>query len=363
MADTHTPAAPASGSTTPGKADAATAAATAASPDGVTSTNAGADTDIEQLSDVQIMDAFLGREPEPEPEEGEEAPPTQEEEEEGSDPNSEPDPDEAEGQLESGLLKELKDKPGLHKRVKQLFAQNKQLKAQAEQAKPEPEVLAAPEVTKQWFSTARNEAEVEQQAQSITQDARAKLRWLNRHLDGGIYVQGDQAIEMNAEQVDKAIEDYETLLGSVDTAKAARKQWLQQYAESYNTLADQAAELVNPQTPTRESKLIREVPELARRPDYLELLADAKAGRELREKRASGIQVVEVDPSKPKPKPAPSGAAQPRQTPARQERRGGSGDPAASSPLASESLEALRAKADDGDKRAQEEITRRFMAA
>lgn len=266
---------------------------------------------------------------------------------------------EPESQLEKGLLKELADKPGLHKRVKKLFAQNKELKDKvaAAEAAPAPLVLAPAQATKQLFSDAKSEAEIEQQAQATLANARAKLRWLNRHLDGGTYGEGETAIEMSAADVDAAIDHFEGLIPQVETAKTARKQWLKEYADTAKAVPA-AVDLVNPKTPHRESEVIRQIPELTRRPDYLQLLSDLKAGRELREKQAKGIKLVEV-------KPGEKAAATTTPTPGTARAAVKSARPAAQTPtrkpLDRDKLQELRTRAAANDPDAQDAIREAFL--
>ncbi len=379
-------AAPASGSPTPGTA-AAIAAQQLAAQGHATTSDVSLTPGLEQLDDAQIAAAFMGdeivveeagdkkakvevteTEEETETETTEESDATEtteaetETETETTETTEETEQPEGEGSdLEKGLLNALKDKPGLHKRVKGLFVQNKELKAQLEAATTQPVVITPPAVAGQMFAGARNEAEIEAQAQAVVNDARSKLRWLNRHLDGGTFGDGEHAQELTAAQVEQYIEHYENLVTSVDAAKAARKTYLQNYAQTVKPLAAEAQELVNPKTPHRESQLIRTVPELTRDPTYLQILADAKAGRELREKKAQGIQVVEVKPGQ---KPAANGQGKPAVKAGVKPAAAvisKPGEPPAKQALTPEALQALRAKADAGDRAAQQRLMDAFM--
>ena len=385
MTSAATSATPASGSTSSGNANTAAAVTMASRPDDANDTGLTLTKGLEQLEPDAIRAAFLGEEitlPDnrtdkkatdtteetetdeaetdsengPEEETSETAEEAGDEAEEGEETE---DGQEPESQLEKGLLKELAGKPGLHKRVKQLFAQNKELKDKiaAAEAAPAPLILAPTQATKQLFSDAKSEAEIEQQAQATLANARAKLRWLNRHLDGGTYGEGETALEMTAADVDQAIDHFEGLIPQVETAKAARKEWLKEYASTAKAVPG-VVDLVNPKTPHRESEVIRQIPELMRRADYLLLLSDLKSGRELREKQAKGIKLVEV-------KPGDKAAATPTPTPGTQRAAVKPARPAVQTPtgkpLDRDKLQELRQRAADNDPDAQDAIREAFL--
>jgi hypothetical protein len=334
---------------------------------------------LQQLSAEQIAAAFMGDEIAVEQdqdkeatEDGNEETETTEETEaaeeseaqEETESTEETETSEEPSDLDKGLLNALKDKPGLHKRVKALFVQNKELKAQLEAGTAQPLVLTPPQVTGQMFANARNETEIEAQAEATVTNARAKLRKLNRLLDGGTYRDGETETELSPEQVDAYIDHFEGLITKVDSEKGARKAYLKSYADTLKPLKDTAIDLVNPKVPHRESQLIRTVPEITRDPAYLQILADAKAGRELREKQATGVQFVEVKPGQ---KPAAGQKPTPGQKPAPAPKAGASSsrpvETPANQPLTADALQALRAKADAGDRQAQERLTEAFMNA
>lgn len=256
--------------------------------------------------------------------------------------------DEGESDEDDPIDQALKDKPKLRKRVKKLFAQNKELKQklaekeQEVQAKAvQPLVLEAPTATNPLAGT-RSAAEVDQ----AVEDALEKTEWLDENPDGGTY----NGQEVSANQV----KTYKAFYRAVVKGAQARRDYLAKYADSLKGLGLDPVELVKPQAATRESSLIQEIPELARRPDYLQVLADAKAGRELREKKARGITLVEVDPKKPKvaakdPKPGKPAAGQKgSQSPSARE--------GAEVPLAT-----LRERAAAGDRTAQQKLQAAFI--
>jgi hypothetical protein len=379
-------AAPVSGSTVHGSAGgAAAAAAAAASPVPVTNAEVSLTAGLEQLDAGQVAAAFMGSEvvlEEAEDEvvevidddaaDGDAAAADADADGEGDadgdadadpdaeaegDPEDEADP-EPEGHLEKGLLKALADKPGLHKRVKKLFEQNKLLKSQVEAVTGEPVVLTSPEVTGQMFADARSVSEVERAAEVAVRDARQKLRWLNRHPDGGVYGEGEYAQELTPQQVDEFTEFYEEKLDRVADEKAARVAYLKEYKEVSKPLLAQAQELINPKVAHRESELIRKVPELMRVPAYLQVLADARAGRELRERKASGVQMVEVRPAA-KPKMGAVAKSASASAPGKSSRLGGEAQ--GNKGLSEKALADLRAKAEAGDKQAHQAMVAAFM--
>lgn len=240
---------------------------------------------------------------------------------------------------------------GLTKRITDVFKQNSERAEALKQLEAKPATVLPPSAHDP-FSAASTEQAIDAQVASIKTDAKSKLRWLNRHLDGGVWGEGSEVeTEMTAAQVDAAIDYYEAQVESIDKQGAGRKAYLASYAETVKTLGIPAAELVEPKVAHRESKLLRDVPEIMKTPDYLQVLADAKAGREIREAKAKGVQYVTIDPSAKKEPVTP--------------KKTGSSAPTARTPKAeeSQSLEQLREQANKGSQRAQQEITRRFMQA
>jgi len=375
-------AAPVSGSTVHGSAGgAAAAAAAAASPVPVTNAEVSLTAGLEQLDAGQVAAAFMGSEVVLEEAEDEVVDGVDDADADGdtdtdadADTDGEADADadadadgeaddadgdpEPEGHLEKGLLKALADKPGLHKRVKKLFEQNKLLKSQVEAVTGEPVVLTSPEVTGQMFADARSVSEVERAAEVAVRDARQKLRWLNRHPEGGVYGEGESAEELTPQQVDEFTEFYEEKLDRVADEKAARVAYLKEYKEVSKPLLAQAQELINPKVAHRESELIRKVPELMRVPAYLQVLADARAGRELRERKASGVQMVEVRPAA-KPKMGAVAKSASASAPGKSSRLGGEAQ--GNQGLSEKALADLRAKAEAGDKQAHQAMVAAFM--
>lgn len=262
-----------------------------------------------------------------------------------------------------GIVKALAKFPelsGITKRVTKIIQGHTEQKERLKQLEQKPATVLAPSEADP-LSHAATEADVEAAVTSALSDAKSKLRWLNRHPDGGTWAEGtDQEQSFDARQVDRLIEHYESISDNAAKAGDARKQYLRDYAATVETLDGQPADILNPKTPTRESKLIRAVPEIMKTPDYLQVLADAKAGREQREKKAKGIQIVEIDPKKgkttaaaPKPNREPNPAASSNTR------------PTVAAPVSAETaltLAQLREKAASGSQQAQEEIMRRFMA-
>jgi len=207
---------------------------------------------------------------------------------------------------------------------------------------------------------AATEADVDAAVTSAKADARSKLRWLNRHIDGGVWAEGtENETTFDARQVDKLIEHYETISDQADKTGEARKQYLRDYAATVGTLEIPAADLINPKVPTRESKLIRAVPEIMKTPDYLQVLADAQAYRAIREKKAAGVQFVEIDPKKGKHTMESAGKGEVKPKPASPS---SNARPVAQGAEAQLTLDQLRERAASGSQSAQAEIARRFMA-
>lgn len=264
----------------------------------------------------------------------------------------------------AGIEKALKAKAvpeGIIKRTLEVFQQKTELAERVKQLEGRPATVLSPSATDP-LSHAATEADVEAAVTSAKADARSKLRWLNRHIDGGVWAQGTEAEqEFSAAQVDGLIEHYEAISDNADKTGEARKQYLRDYAATVEKLEIPATDLVNPKVPTRESKLIRAVPEIMKTPDYLQVLADAKAWRDIREKKAAGVQFVEIDPKKSKTGAAATtagkGEVKPKPVTSSNARQ-----PAAPSAEAALTLSQLREKAASGSQSAQAEIARRFMA-
>lgn len=342
---------------------------------------------LEQLSEADITAAFMGQtveikapkqkeatNEEQGTEETAETETTEEtettaEEETGTEEATEETATEEEAEPKSDLEKGLdnaKLSPGLRKRIKELLKENPELKRenetlkqQAEAKKAEPDVVT-PSHAGNLFAQARNAAEVEQHATAVIDDAEEKLDWLDTHREGGLYGKGENAQEYTAEQVAEFRTHYRKLIRGVDGQKAARLDYLKRYADSVKEIgADKVLELVKPTVATRESRYAQHV---VQEPDYLEFLADAKAGREQREKLKQGIKFVEVKPGA-KAQAKPSG-----EKPAAGSKPGSSVKPApqgdkADAPLTQAALDKLRADAEAGDKRAQDQLERLFMNA
>lgn len=402
-APTTPPAAPASGSTTPGKASTAATAVIASSPGAAKpAPEMSLTPGLEQLSADEIMAAFMGSpggSPSKEQKEGAKTntkPKDGEGTEEGEgvstdgddtetggegtegegvetdsgESESEGTEGETEGDEPADGLDVLKDKPKLHKRVKQLMADNPRLKREVETLtkkveamSQQPDVVQAPDAYNP-LAQARTDAEVDKLAGEVTASAKAKLRWLNKHSDGGTWQEGtNNALEMSAQEVENAIEHYEDLTGKIDTAKSDRKAWLKTYGETAKALgADKIKALMKPAVATRESEMFTKVPELMRDPEFLQLLADAQAGRETREKTAKGIKFVEVKAGKAKPegeqKPGTGGSRAAAADNARARPQQKQPD---KTPLTKPALDKLREDAAAGVKSAQEELMKQFL--
>lgn len=267
-----------------------------------------------------------------------------------------------------GIVKALAKHPdlkGIAKRVTKLVQQNAERGEKLKQAEAiSPVVLAA--TPDHPFSHVQHEQEVDAAVQSTLSEARANLRWLSRHLDGGTWAEGtDHPVDMSAEQVEQAITYYENVTDTAKQLGEERKSYLQKRTDIAKSLDVPVSELINPKVATRESALIREVPQLMKNAEYLQILADAQAGRIAREKKARGVHTLEVDPTKAtppatvkgasvKPKTATSSTAAPAA-------RGSSTVPVRP-PNAGISLADLRARAEAGNHAAQTELARRFMA-
>jgi len=317
---------------------------------------------LEQLDNAGIANAFLGSEPvtegapaETELDQSTDQIQTEEQEEPvlEEDPANAGDIDETGEtgetgeELPAGLEEALKDKPKLKKRFETLWKQSREAKAEVEslrekvdQARTAPVAVLQPGASDPLASAGSAE-----QVQAAVDDAVDKLDWLTDHPEGGRYGEED----VSEEDIPK----YRAFYRAVIKGQKARIDYLAKYAETVKSLGEgvDAQALVNPPTPHRESELVRAVPELLRRPDYLQLLADAKAGREMRENRARGAAVVTIDPNKQRAaKPAngkPAAAAQRAQS----KDGNDSGRP----------LHELRERAAKGERSAQTEIAKAFL--
>jgi hypothetical protein len=276
------------------------------------------------------------------------------------------DADEGKSALDKGLDKALKNQPGLRKRIKGLMAENPRLKRELAEAKTqlekrgaEPEIVTATSASNP-FAAARSDAEVDRLADEMVNDAEDKLDWLDNHREGGTYGKGENAVEMDADDVANARAHYRKVLRGVEAAKTARKDWLKSFAETRSKLNGVAAELLSKDSDLPEAKLLRAVPEIMRNADFLQTLADAKAGREQREKAAKGIKFVEVKAGK---------VIKPQGKSAETDPKGGKPatgkkvEPGERKPLTQAALDKLRADADAGDKRAQQKLDQLFLAS
>jgi len=259
----------------------------------------------------------------------------------------------------TGITKELQAKgvsPKLIKRFEDLAKQNSERGELLKRQENKPLVVLSPTQSSPLANVV-NEADIDAAVKTTVADARIALRKLQR-MDGvgGTWDEGGaNERELTPEDVDAWINHFEDLRDNAHTIGQERKLYLKTYAETAEALGKPASELVSPKVETRESKLIRQIPELMRDPEYLRILADAQVGRELREKKANGIRTVEIEP-KAKPKAAVSAKAAPTaSTPAVRT------SAPVRSPDAGLTLDELRTKAGNGDKAAQAELTRRFL--
>lgn len=260
----------------------------------------------------------------------------------------------------AGITKELQAKgvsPKLIKRFEELAKQNSERGELLKRQDTKPILVAAP-TDSHPLSNVVNEHEIDAAVKATQAEARTALRKLQR-MDGvgGIWDEGgENERELTAKDVDAWITHYERVLDEAPTIGNERKLYLKTYAETAKTLGKPAAELLNPKEETRESKIIRAIPELMRDPEYLRFLADAQVGRELREKKAKGVQTVEIDPTaKPKSGSVAAKAAH-ATTPATAKAAA-----QVRSPEAGLSMDELRSLAEKGNQKAIAEISRRFM--
>jgi len=232
--------------------------------------------------------------------------------EEQADPNAaDASKGEPEDELVSGLAKHAEKHPELKailKRTQTVLKQNSErgkeieaLKAEVETHRAKPAAVLAPSADSPLAHVVTPE-QVDAEVKAITNEARNRIRWLERHLEGGTWNEGtEHAQELTAAQVESALNHYEDMRDGAAALGTQRKAELAEYAATLKTLNVPAEDLVKPAVPTRESKLFAKVPELMRDPTYLQILADAKAGREAREEAARGVRTVKVDPGKVKP--------------------------------------------------------------
>lgn len=355
-------AAPASGSTSPGNAAAAAAAAAASRPGAANTAQAMQLTPgLEQLDQDAIMAAFMGSTVA--------APDAKQKEDTNGDPDpdadkgdgdGDPDPDADKGDddgksdLDKGLENALKDKPGLHKRVKQIFGQNKALKAKVETLEAQVQTSGdTPAVVLQSsgadpLASASTEAMIE----TAEEDAQWWMDWCEANRQGGTLNEGtDKEVKLDANQVTTQLQAARKLL----KALPARREWLKKYAATAKVVGN-AKEFTDPKADSREAKLLRTAPELMRDPEYLQVLADAKAGREHREKQAKGITFVEVNPKKvTKPaegeKPQPQGSKAKVTQPVKKTEE-----------MTTATLSELRERAAKGDQAAKEQLMAAFLS-
>ncbi len=204
---------------------------------------------------------------------------------------------ESKSDLDKGLENALKDKPGLHKRVKQLFGQNKALKSEVTTLKAQLQSSGETPPVVLQASGSDPLASVTAEAQLVDAEESAQwwLDWCEANRQGGTLNEGtDKEVTLDSKQVTDQLQAARRLLKAVP----ARRDYLKKYAETAKAVGAVVKELTDPKADSREAKLLRKAPELMREPEYLQVLADAKAGREQREKQAKGITFVEVNPKK-----------------------------------------------------------------
>jgi|GEM_PF-4674090 len=372
-------AAPATGSTSPGNAAAAAAAAAASRPGAANTAQAMQLTPgLEQLDQDAIMAAFMGStvaapdakqkedtngDPDPDADNGDgdgDPDPDPDPDADNGDGDGDPDPDadkvddDGKSDLDKGLENELKDKPGLHKRVKQIFGQNKALKAKVETLEAQVQTSGdTPAVVLQSsgadpLASASTEAMIE----TAEEDAQWWMDWCEANRQGGTLNEGtDKEVKLDANQVTTQLQAARKLLKAVP----ARREWLKKYAATAKVVGN-AKEFTDPKADSREAKLLRTAPELMRDPEYLQVLADAKAGREHREKQAKGITFVEVNPKKvTKPaegeKPQPQGSKAKVTQPVKKTEE-----------MTTATLSELRERAAKGDQAAKEQLMAAFLS-
>lgn len=271
-----------------------------------------------------------------------------------------------------GIVKAMAKFPelkGLSKRVTEVFQQNAERGERLKQLEAQAPVVLSP-TPDHPFSHLKQADEVDTAVQTTVADARSKLRWLNRHLDGGTWDEGtDNPVDMDANAVENAIRYYEQVTDQAGKWGDQRKQFLTRQAEIASALEMPVSELISPKVATRESQLIREVPSLLNHPEYLQILADAQAGRTAREEKARGVKTVKVDPDKAKTStsstPSKSGrsvAASTSTSSTAASAAKGATIPVRS-PNADIPLDQLRELANAGNQAAQTELARRFLRA
>lgn len=262
----------------------------------------------------------------------------------------------------TGITKELKDKgvsPKLIKRFEDLAKQNSERGELLKRQDTKPLLVEAPTQSNPLANVV-DEVKIDETVKAMQADARTALRKLQR-MDGvgGTWDEGgENERELTAADVDAWITYFEDLRDNAATVGQERKLYLKTYAEAAEAIGKPASELISPKVETRESKMIRKVPELMRDPEYLRFLADAQVGREMREKKASGVQTITIDP---KAKKAESGTVTTKATTSTATATAAKTTPKVVSPNADMSMADLRAKAASGNAEAQREIRRRFM--
>lgn len=264
--------------------------------------------------------------------------------------------------LEKGLDKALKDHPGLRKRFNQLLRENPKLKRELAEAQKaaaaKPRVLAAP-TTQDPLASVTDEASLAKAEDAATW----WLDWCDAHPQGGVINEGTADEQtLTADQVVQTKQQAR----KIQRAVPGRRDWLKTYTQTSQEVGAEVEAILAEGSQLPEAKVLATVPELMRHAEYPRILADLKAGRELREKKAQGITFVEVDPKKKgAAKPGSGGGKAPGsdKTPPSQTgtRPAPKSKDAPENALATVPLADLRARAAKGDGAAQAEITRRFV--
>jgi hypothetical protein len=213
--------------------------------------------------------------------------------------------------LVSGLAKHAEKHPelkGLLTRTQKVMRQNSERKAELETLKGENESLKTRPVTvlkpepEAPLSHLITPEAVEASVTSMVKEANDALKWLVKHEDqGGVWDEGGPNEQtLTPKQVAAAVAYYESIRdGGARKQGDDRKAYLDEYSTTVKALEDvKAEELEDPKSP--EGAFLKRVPEMRRDPKFMRMLADAKAGRELREEKAKGITRVKVEPTKAK---------------------------------------------------------------
>ncbi len=259
----------------------------------------------------------------------------------------------------AGIAKELTEKgvsPKLVKRITDLAKQNSERGEQLKRHEAKPFVVLSPGPSNP-LSNVTDEAKIDEAVKATQTECRLALRKLSKMEGGGVWDEGGtNERELSADEVDAWTLHFEDLRDNAPMVGQERKAYLKSYAEVVQSLDKSASELVSPKVETRESKMVRLVPEIMRDPEYLRFLADAQAGREIREKKAKGITTIEINPkAKAKDGTVPVKASTSTTQTAK---------PAAQvvpTGFAAMSLDELRTKASEGNSAAKSEMARRFM--